>query len=109
VIESGSLVYTLCVQVSHTGGKSKAVLHGFLGHVTNDRFCAPKSNGFMTDFDASFMQHVFDIAKGEWKPDIEHNRKTDDLGTGFEVSKWARFDNRQTLRNRPDSLNQVFL
>ena len=39
VIKSGSLVYTLCVQVSHRGGKSRAVFHGFLGHVTNDRFC----------------------------------------------------------------------
>ena len=40
VTRSGSLIYTLCAQASHRSGKSKAVLHGFLGHVTNDRFCA---------------------------------------------------------------------
>jgi hypothetical protein len=51
----------------------------------------------MAHIDPTFMQQVFDIAKREWEPDIEHYRETDDFGTGFEISKWTVFGHSQTL------------
>ena len=48
----------------------------------------PISDGFVAHVDASLVQQIFDIPKREWKPDVQHHRKTDDLGTGFGVLKW---------------------
>ncbi len=39
----------------------------------------------MADIDASLMPQVFDITKRKRKPDVQHHRKTDDLGAGFEI------------------------
>jgi hypothetical protein len=52
------------------------------------------------------MQQVLYVAKREWKPDVHHHCQADYLGTGFEVSKWARFGHIQTLRNRFAGHNQ---
>ncbi len=39
----------------------------------------------MADFDPALVQQIFDIPQRKWKPDVQHHRKTDDLGTGLEV------------------------
>jgi len=52
-------------------------------------------------------QQVFDIAKREWKSDVEHHRQADDLRRCFEIAKWARFRHYQTLRNRHARFNPV--
>ncbi len=56
--------------------------------------------------DASLVQQIFDIPKREWKPNIQHYRKTDDFGTGFEVLEGGRIGHGQKLRNTPTPLNQ---
>ncbi len=40
----------------------------------------PISNRFMANVDATLVQYVFDIAKGEGEPDIHHHGQADDLG-----------------------------
>ncbi|WP_254437387.1 hypothetical protein [Ruegeria arenilitoris] len=59
----------------------------------------------MAHVDASFMKQIFDIPKREWKPNIQHYRKTDDFGTGFEVLEGGRIVHGQKLRNTPAPLN----
>jgi hypothetical protein len=51
----------------------------------------PISDGFMADIDAPFMEQIFNIAKGQRKPDIKHYRQADNLTTCFEIAKWVRF------------------
>ncbi len=60
----------------------------------------------MADVDASLVQQVFDIPQRKWKPDVQHYRKTDDLGTGFEILERGRFVHSQTLRKPPAPLKQ---
>ncbi len=59
----------------------------------------------MAHVDASLVQQVFDIPQRKWKPDVQHHRKTDDLGTGLEIFERGRFGHSQTLRNRSALLN----
>ncbi len=39
----------------------------------------------MAHVDASLVQQIFDITKRKRKTDVQHHRKTDDLGTSFEI------------------------
>ncbi len=41
----------------------------------------------MADIDPALVQQVFDIPQGKRKSDVQHHRKPDDFGTGFEVLK----------------------
>jgi len=43
----------------------------------------PEPNRFMADFDASFVQQIFNIPKRKWKADIHHYRKANDLRRCF--------------------------
>ena len=36
------------------------------------------------------MEKVFDVPKRERKPDTHHARKSDDLGSGFEIAEGVR-------------------
>ncbi len=58
----------------------------------------------MAHVDASLVQQIFDISKRERETDVQHHRKADDLGTGFEVLERGRFGHGQKLRNRPACL-----
>ncbi|WP_348540084.1 MULTISPECIES: hypothetical protein [unclassified Ruegeria] len=60
----------------------------------------------MAYVDASLMQQIFDIPKRERKSEVQHHRKADDLGTGFEVFERDRSGHGQMLRNRPAPLKQ---
>ncbi len=60
----------------------------------------------MADVDASLMQQVFDIPQRKWKPDVQHHRKADDLGTRFEILERGRFGHARKLRNLPALLKQ---
>ncbi len=52
----------------------------------------------MAHVDASLVQQIFDIPKRERKSDVQHHRKADDLGIGFEVAKWIGFCHPTKLR-----------
>ncbi|WP_373009613.1 hypothetical protein [Hyphomonas sp.] len=41
----------------------------------------------MADIDPAFVQKVFHISQGSWKPDVHQYAKLDDLGRGFEVAE----------------------
>ncbi len=58
----------------------------------------------MTHVDASLVQQIFDIPKRERETDIQHHRKADDLGAGFEVLESGRSGHGKKLRNRPARL-----
>ncbi len=45
----------------------------------------------MAHVDASLVQQIFDIPKQEWETDVQHHRKADDFGAGFEVFEGGRF------------------
>ncbi len=60
----------------------------------------------MAYIDPTLVQQVFDITKRKRKPDVQHHRQADDLGTGFEVFERGRFDHSQTLRLPPALLKQ---
>ncbi len=66
----------------------------------------PISDGFVADIDPALVQQVFDIPQRKWKPDVQHHRKADDLGTGFEVLEGGRSGHSQTLRKPPAPLKQ---
>ena len=67
----------------------------------------PVSHRFMTDINATFMQHVFDISKGQRETNVHHNRQADDLAARFEITKWIRFGHVWKVRNRPARLKLV--
>ncbi len=56
--------------------------------------------------DASLVQQIVDVPKRERETDVQHHRKTDDLGTGFEVleKRWSFYNRR--LRKPPARINQ---
>ena len=58
----------------------------------------PVPNRLMSDIDATLMEQVFDVPQREWKPDVHHHRKADDLRARLEVAKRAAFSHAQTLR-----------
>lgn len=51
----------------------------------------PIPDGLMADIDAPFMEQIFNIAKGQRKPDIKHYRQADDPTARFKVATWIRF------------------
>ena len=58
----------------------------------------------MADIDTAFMQQIFDISEREWKPDVHHHSKADDLRTGSEVPKGITFRHPPRLGDRPARL-----
>ena len=66
----------------------------------------PKSNRFMADVDAAFVQKILDVPKRKRKPDVHHHRQADHLRAGFEVAKWAAFCHPPKLKGCPARLNQ---
>ena len=67
----------------------------------------PIADGFVTDIDTTLVKEIFDIPQRKWKPDVQHHRQADDLGTGFEVLEGGRFGHSQMLCNRPARLKLV--
>ena len=45
----------------------------------------PEPNRFVADVDAALVEQILDIAERQWKPDIHHHRKANDLGADCEV------------------------
>ncbi len=66
----------------------------------------PISDSFVAHVDASLVQQIFDIPKRERETDVQHHRKADDLGTGFEVFERGGSGDGQKLRNTPTPLTQ---
>ncbi len=58
----------------------------------------------MARVDASLVQQIFDVSKLERETDIQHHRKADDLGAGFEVLERGRSGHGKKLRNHPARL-----
>ncbi len=56
----------------------------------------------MADIDPALMQKIFDIPQRKWKSDVQHYRKADDLGTGFEVLEGGMISLGQKLRKTPN-------
>ncbi|MEP4766577.1 MAG: hypothetical protein ABJY83_01640 [Roseibium sp.] len=61
----------------------------------------------MAHVDASLVQQIFDIPKRKRETDVQHDRKADDLVTGFKVLERGRSGHGQKLRNRPARLKLV--
>ncbi len=60
----------------------------------------------MADIDPALVQQIFDTPKRERETDVQHHRKADDLGTGFEVLKWRLINHARRLREHPAPLKQ---
>ncbi|MEM9912512.1 MAG: hypothetical protein AAF922_17220 [Pseudomonadota bacterium] len=59
----------------------------------------------MADIDAALVQQILNDPERQREPDIEHHGQANDLGTGFEVTKWQTFCHQARLRKPPASLN----
>ena len=69
----------------------------------------PVPNGFIAYVHATLMQKVLLISDRKWELNIHHHRKADDLGTGFEGTKWAKLSHRQGLEPGPFQLKVVLV
>lgn len=58
----------------------------------------------MADINATLMEQVFNVAKGQGEADIHYNRELDDLRRCLEVAKW-RSGHEATLKRRGKALN----
>ncbi len=58
----------------------------------------------MAQADPAFVQKVFNNPKREREADVQHHRKTDNLGTAFIVFERGRSGHGQKLYNRPARL-----
>ena len=61
----------------------------------------------MADFDASLMEQVLNVAKGEREPHVEHHRQADDVRGCFEIAEGRRFCLLHMLRSCPRLLKPV--
>jgi hypothetical protein len=77
--ERGTVVRPRFVQQGHLGSEHRA------------EPMPPVSHRFMTDINATFMQHVFNISKGQRETNVQHNRQADYLSARFKITKWIRF------------------
>ena len=66
----------------------------------------PKSNRFVADIDAAFVQQILDIAERKGKANVHHDRQANDLRARLEVAKGAAFCHPATLSARPAHLNK---
>ncbi len=96
------LPFGVCYQFLNTLSSDLSSKHGA-------KPVPPILDSFVTQVDASLVQQVFDIPKRERETDVQHHRKADDLGIGFEVFERSRSGNMQKPRNTPAPLNQVLL
>ena len=64
-------------------------------------------NGFMADFNAPFMQQIFDVAERKRKSNVHRHGKAIDFWARLEVAEWGAFCHSARLRNRPARLKVV--
>ena len=67
----------------------------------------PISNEFIANIYATFMKKVFHVSEWKWKPHVQHYRKLDDLGAGFEIAKGYRIRHSWAAKSRID-VRQVY-
>ena len=66
----------------------------------------PKSNSFVADLDAPFMQKILNVSQLKREPHIEHDSQADDLGARFEVLERRAFGHARTLPGALPRLKQ---
>jgi hypothetical protein len=59
----------------------------------------------VADLDTAFVQQIFDLPQRQWKTDIHHHGKADNLGRSLEITEWI--SHRRTLRNPPRRLKAI--
>lgn len=68
----------------------------------------PSSNTLMADVNSTLVKEVFDVAKGQRKTNVHHDRELDNLGRRFEVAEWIA-GHEAKLARLPSSLNRPVL
>lgn len=58
-----------------------------LGCEDRTKTVPPEPNCFVADVDAAFVEQILDIAKRQWKPDIQHHREANDFRRCLEVAE----------------------
>ena len=61
----------------------------------------------MADIDAAFIQKVFDISQGQWKTDVHHYGKPDDLGRRPEIAERVGFCHPANVGDHPARLKPI--
>lgn len=51
---------------------------------------SPVSDGLVTHIGSALLQQIFDVPKRQWKTNVHHDGKADDLGDSFEVLEGDR-------------------
>ena len=57
----------------------------------------PEPHSFVANIDTALMGQVLDIPQQQRESDVEHDRQTDNLGRGFELTKPETFGYARTL------------
>jgi hypothetical protein len=65
-----------------------------------------KSNSFVADVDATFVQKIFHIPQRERKTSVHHHGQADDLRARFDVPKGGTFCHPERLSSRPARLKK---
>ena len=67
----------------------------------------PKPDRLVADIYPAFVQKVLDVSKRKWKPNIHHDRQSDNLTRCFEIAERVGFAHRQMLRSTDNRLKPV--
>jgi len=65
----------------------------------------PEPNGFMADFNAPFMQQIFDVAQRKRKSNVHHHGKANDFWAAVKILEGVIFCHPERLRDQPARLN----
>ena len=79
-----------------------------LGRKDRTKTVPPISHRLMAHIDPAFVKQILNIAERERKTDIQHHRKSDNLGRGFEIAERIGAHVRK-LRSRGQALKCRFL
>ena len=66
----------------------------------------PEPHRLVADIDATFEQHVLNLAQRQRVADVHHHREADDLGRRVEIAE--RISHPTTLRNEPTRLKPTW-
>ena len=78
-----------------------------LGRKDRTKTVPPIPHRLMAHIDPAFVKQILNIAEREWKPNIQHHRKTDNLGRGFEIAERVAGHVGDITKLRPSAQAQV--
>ena len=79
-----------------------------LGRKDRTKTVPPISHRLMAHVDPAFVKQILNIAQRERKPDVQHQRRTDNFGRGFEIAEGVGGHGADITKSQPRAQRQVF-